>query len=252
MLNLARGLLISLALVGVLYWALQGSPSFESCIQQNHEQTTDNQSEKYDSAFAAAFIARANVYRDCLGNFIHGQKEEILAAFTVILAFSTIFLWVATRDLVKGAEKTARSELRAYVGVVNVTLTGVVATDSPLVAIRFKNFGKTPAYEVATWMDCVLEIADAPEKSLKFGKEWSGSSIINPDDSFTTRSTREVISEEDAKAVIDDVKRLYFRGGVRYRDAFGKKRETIFGFETRGNLIATKHMMVSVGRNNAT
>jgi len=102
--HLARGLAISLVLVAVCWWALQGSQTFTACVQQDPKQTTENHSEKDYSAF----VARADLFRDCLGDFVHDKKDETLVAFTVILAFSTIFLWVATRDLVSGAEETSR------------------------------------------------------------------------------------------------------------------------------------------------
>jgi len=39
----------------------------------------------------------------------------LLAAFTALLAVVTALLWWATRDLVRGAEATAKKQLRAYV-----------------------------------------------------------------------------------------------------------------------------------------
>src|SRR5205823_3382553 len=62
-------------------------------------------------------VSLFSVYRDCLGGFVHHNGEALIAAFTVILALSTIFLWVATRDLVKDARNTAERELRAYIAV---------------------------------------------------------------------------------------------------------------------------------------
>jgi hypothetical protein len=44
-----------------------------------------------------------------------GVPNWIIAIFTVLLAFVTGFLWIATRALVKGAEVTADRQLRAYV-----------------------------------------------------------------------------------------------------------------------------------------
>jgi hypothetical protein len=38
-----------------------------------------------------------------------------LAFLTLVLAVGTFFLWLATRRLVRGSEKTARAQLRAYV-----------------------------------------------------------------------------------------------------------------------------------------
>lgn len=250
MLNIARGLLISVALVLICWWALQGSPSFQACVQKDDKQSADNQSKNYIETFAT----RADIYRDCLGEFVHDRKDEILVAFTVILAFSTIFLWVATRDLVKSAEKTARSELRAYVGISNCTIRSVSANEKPIIEIRFKNFGKTPAYKLRSWTDSVLEPTGTREKLLKLDRQWTGASVLNPDDSYTNMTTRKtVLTVEEADAILTDTKRLYVRGGIQYRDAFGKTRWVRFGFETNGKtLIERGQMAVSDGQNTTT
>ena len=44
-----------------------------------------------------------------------GDPNWVIAVFTVILAFATGFLYFATRDLVKGAERTTQTQLRAFV-----------------------------------------------------------------------------------------------------------------------------------------
>jgi hypothetical protein len=250
MLNIARGLLISAAFVLLCGWALQGSPSFQTCIQQDKKEAAADQPENYVSTFAA----RADIYRDCLGDFVHDRKDEILVAFTVILAFSTIFLWVATRDLVRSAERTARSELRAYVGISNVIIKNIVADEKPIIEIRFRNFGKTPAYKMRSWTDSVLEPTGTKEKLLKLDREWTGASVLNPDDAYTNMSTRKTaVTAQEADAILTDTKRLYVRGGIQYRDAFGKKRWVYFGFETNGRtLIERGQMAVSDGQNTAT
>jgi len=56
----------------------------------------------------------------------------LLAAFTALLAVVTALLWWATRDLVRGAEATAKKQLRAYV----VTTRGDV-----------RNFGTSVPYK---------------------------------------------------------------------------------------------------------
>jgi len=66
-----------------------------------------------------SFSVWAHAYRGCLGHFVHDRHNEILAAFTVILALSTIFLWFATRDLVKEAKRTSERQIRAYVSIKN-------------------------------------------------------------------------------------------------------------------------------------
>ncbi len=45
------------------------------------------------------------------------DTDRVIAVFTVILGSATVFLFLATRSLVKGADKTAEYQLRAYISV---------------------------------------------------------------------------------------------------------------------------------------
>jgi hypothetical protein len=65
------------------------------------------------------------------------------------LAFATILLWFATRDLVLGAERTARQQLRAYVFVsaAKLNISGR-SLESFVVDLIITNTGQTPAFDV--------------------------------------------------------------------------------------------------------
>lgn len=222
MLNFARGILISAALIWVCWWVLQGSSTFQTCIQQDQSQTANNHPEDY----IAAFSIRADTYRDCLGDFVHDRKDEILVAFTVILAFSTIFLWVATRDLVSGADKTAERQLRAYVNIIRGAIqphqqpNGIPTVTAQ---VTLKNSGQTPAYEHRTWIG--IRVEEPESFTFEFPELIAdlASSIIGP----TIESDMTigfVIGQENLQAVLDGKKRLFVWGLVEYRDAFNHKR----------------------------
>ena len=92
-----------------------------------------------------------------LGSFIHDFKEEIvaigtlfIAAFTVILAFATFFLYFATRDLVTGAKDTAERQLRAYLTITPVMLSSINPDENSGFIFEQKNQGQTPAYSATT------------------------------------------------------------------------------------------------------
>jgi hypothetical protein len=144
MLSIARGFLISAALIVVCWWTLQGSPSFQACIQQDNQEAADRQPKEYISRLNARAIA----IRDCLGDYVHDRKDEILTVFTVILAFSTIFLWVATRDLVESAEKATRRQLRAYVGIAEAKVENCTPGQILTFTFKVKNYGQTPAHDL--------------------------------------------------------------------------------------------------------
>lgn len=248
LLSLARALLASLAILLVVAWVMDGSSSFKHCVQDKQaaiDPPKDN---------IAAILFEVSVSRDCFVSFVKEHKDEVLAAFTIVLTFATIFLWFATGDLVRGAERTAKRQLRAYIGISNVTITKVVVNEKPIIEIRFKNFGQTPAYKLRTWTDSILESVDTPQRLLKFDKEWKGESVLNPSDSHTKVSTKKTaITVQEADAILHDTSRLFVRGEAQYRDAFGKKRHVYFGFETGGSdLIKKGQMIVSDGQNTAT
>lgn len=75
------------------------------------------------------------------------DAEKIIAAFTVILAFATYALWRATDRLVKGAEETARRQLRAYLTITEIRPT-IYAPNNVLESISLSmmvaSMGQTP------------------------------------------------------------------------------------------------------------
>jgi hypothetical protein len=123
---------------------------------------------------AVGTLARSSVYQDCvsasksasahwdcLGPFTHENHGPITAIFTVLLGLATIFLWLATRDLVDNAERTSQRQLRAYVFPDTVdaydkgNLPGVARNEAlegyVVIHTTTKNSGQTPAYEVIHW-----------------------------------------------------------------------------------------------------
>src|SRR5262245_19756779 len=114
-----RAWLVAIGFLLLCFAILNSSSSFQSCIQQQWTQSTNSENNKYLTTLGTWAIAQ----RGCIGGFIHNRHNEILAAFTVILAVATIFLWIATRDLVREAEDTAKRQLRAYVFVSGSAVT---------------------------------------------------------------------------------------------------------------------------------
>lgn len=93
--------------------------------------------------------------------------DSLLALFTALLFFATVRLYVATRNLVTGAEDTAKRQLRAYVGIDDIRIESTTAEDPKFrgrrhceraaaigfvhrdfIVLNVKNFGQTPAYDV--------------------------------------------------------------------------------------------------------
>jgi len=102
----------------------------------------------------------------------------ILAAVTLILGAATVFLYLATRALVRGADKTARSQLRAYIGHEPMgahfalqlnQANGQFEQRGPVKYFE-KNFGSTPAYDLEMFV-CIKDQApsayDGPFRKIE-------------------------------------------------------------------------------------
>jgi hypothetical protein len=91
--------------------------------------------------------------------------EVIAAGATVLLALVTWMLWLATRALVRGADETAKRELRAYVFVNNPWIEHVERNQQPVAHVPFKNYGRTPAYKIRATLniDIGADFAEVPE-----------------------------------------------------------------------------------------
>jgi hypothetical protein len=241
-LSILRAGIIAAALATVALWVLGSSPSFESCIQEKQTQGANSHLPDY---FAALPV--------CLGSFVHKYRDELVAVFTIVLALSTIYLWFATGDLVRGAERTAKRQLRAYVGVDEVSITGVERDKKPMIYVRIKNYGQTPAYSVKYWADIVIA-KKLPVESAFEDRKWSGESVLDPSSTFGIYSeTTDVLPADDADAIGSDTQRIYFMARLVYRDAFGKKRTTDIRQECGGGrLMSIGRMSVSKKGNRQT
>lgn len=161
----------------------------------------------------------------------------IIAAFTTILGFSTVFLWRATRRLVLGAEDTARRQLRPYVFLdpqKEMTFVRHPSTDHTVeIEIHVKNLGLTPAHDVVGISWVALERWPLPE-----GFSFEGPmiedhpvtrSVIPPNGTahYHTGSARPMTPAEMA-AIDSGELRLYVYGHIHYTDSFGRPHWTNF------------------------
>ena len=172
-----------------------------------------------------------------LGVMIHEFREEVIAVGTVVLAFATAFLFIATRDLVKGAEQASRQQLRAYVHITSAKVANFTSNNGATFTISVRNFGQTPAYRANIWLsvDTVPFPADItllPKNKTPRVKN----GCIGPgaEQTLTARSASfspTVIADLTAGA-----KATYVHGVIEYQDTFGAHRATNFCFFKGGNL----------------
>jgi hypothetical protein len=101
--RLSRGLIAALALI-LISWIVADSPSFKTCVHEAQQHSSDEPPKDKVSAF----FSFLNIRKDCVGEFVENKGEAVLATFTVILAISTILLWLATKDLFEAGENQIR------------------------------------------------------------------------------------------------------------------------------------------------
>jgi hypothetical protein len=144
-----------------------------------------------------------------------------LACLTFVLAFGTIFLWLATRKLVSSAEMTAERELRAYVfnGHANVVRFD---ENTPVAQVVLKNFGQTPAYEVVGWMAVTPSGVPPPATLARPNDATIMHCHLGPGADFHFRTRLTNFPQQLRTQIRQGVSILHVFGEARYIDAFGK------------------------------
>ena len=235
-----------LLLLGLL--VMGSSPSFQACLSEQPPQDSSSQSQIHGTSYVVAMSPRG-----CLGRFFGENRDDIIAGFAVILALSTIFLWLATRDLVAGAQSAARMQLRAYLGPSEIFVTGVAAGERPVVESTIRNFGQSPAYRVSYWAE--TKVLDPRIDRFERVPSDAGDRTVNPGrDGFMIKSRlADPLTEEQMSKIRLGTASIYFYGVISYRDAFGRRRKTQFRFQHGGaRLAGTEDLSISPKGNRAS
>lgn len=239
----------TLLVLGFAGWVVIGSETFQACIESESPQYED--AALYKRVALVQITPRAFI--SCLGDFFKEDGEAIMALFTIILAISTIGLWIKTDRLAKGAEETAERQLRAYIGVESVAFeapdlrlgdyapqdrnsVGVPCRNFACVTIR--NFGQTPALSVQTFI-YLATTGFATRLPIEFLRA-NDADVVDAEDTRETRDIPMLQRSQPYKARLavwdlTDVRRahlktatLYIFGRTYYRDAFDRPRRTTF------------------------
>jgi hypothetical protein len=153
----------------------------------------------------------------------------VLASITLILAAYTALLWGATGKLVKGADDTAKRQLRAYVGI-----TGAPIGERPdhwIVAIDYWNHGQTPAHDVTGSLSAQLFDVN-PGPTFPQAEEWPGSWVMVPN-AQATPDRRVEICPAQYEAMLNDIKAVFVWGHISYRDVFEWRVNVTFRYRIR-------------------
>lgn len=169
----------------------------------------------------------------------------IIAGFTVGLACATLFLYWATKDLVKGADETAERQLRAYVGIHSMETTMYPFEGGGYAFIahaEIRNFGQTPAYRTTMVANAVVDAPEAiPFNELQGNSKSAGASTMFRDVGLHIQQYGR-LSDDDFRAINEQRKMIFFWGTVKYRDAFKKERIFRFRLITNAKVIGTQNI----------
>lgn len=148
-----RRWLWAFAIIAVGIIIIATSDSFQECMQAKEKSGTDQNLKK-----GMAYLSMCRWYLDCSASFFEKNGHGITAAFTIVLAISTILLWGATRDAAVGAERSAsiaerhlNMSERPWVGITDIKFPSpVTIRDGSNLNVDFvlNNVGKVPAFNV--------------------------------------------------------------------------------------------------------
>jgi hypothetical protein len=155
-----------------------------------------------------------------------------------LLAIVTWMLWLATARLVRGADKTAERQLRAYVFVkaVDIGDRGQLPKIAEIEDLKgflasfaiVRNSGQTPAYDVIHWAEiAVRAISDEATLSPPLRLDLVSANTIPPGGEITKlRWAPNKLSDDDIAGIKNSTKAIFVYGRIEYIDAFAKKRFT--------------------------
>jgi len=154
--------------------------------------------------------------------------DSLLAIFTGGLLWATLLLWWVTRTLANDARQSSERQLRAYIQVVEASVTRLKANETVTTVIQIKNTGQTPAGAVSMSVDIKvrpwpidltgeLDSVEPAEVAVSLG---SGSTF-----SVTSTSDSPITNAEFNGIQTGDQVILTY-GVVQYEDVFKVSRQT--------------------------
>jgi hypothetical protein len=145
-----------------------------------------------------------------------------------LLSAATFGLWYATWRLVKGSERTAEQQLKAYIGTESCKVTSDDWGQTFYVEVQLKNAGQTPAYDVSHRIITGLQVRLEPPD---FAMPFKSPGIIPLAPGMTFIAAAPVaIGGPSGVGTIGSGRIIFAWGRVDYLDVFGKSHYLEFRF----------------------
>jgi hypothetical protein len=234
MLKQATALFVALFVgLAVFVWVESYSSSFQNCVSHEGAKVASNQGDDQKDSLTVALRS----YVRCTERFADLHNALITALSTVLLTVITLGLILSGVD----QQATTRAQLRAYVMVESVAITGVGDGQRPDVHITIKNSGQTPAQRVTHWAK--LGFSTFPEMSgpipPRDPKETLPESTVAPGGTLGIITGVDLaLNASTIRAISAQTHALYVKGETRYIDVFGKRQETDFLLFCTGHLAS--------------
>jgi hypothetical protein len=171
--------------------------------------------------------------------FTEKYDKAVVALSTLGIFLFTFALFVATYLLYTAGEQQSERQLRAYISV-RADYVYAFGPNIP-VEVRFPlfNHGQTPAYKVS--QAAAVDILPFPlPKRFRLPENTvpaAGSFVLHPQASFAGHvfAKRMFSAAEIGQVTTNSGARIYIYGAVKYKDAFKRKRGTMFCFSIVGD-----------------
>jgi hypothetical protein len=228
------GALISIVLVD---WKTS-VPALEQCRGYKHEYqraTDHNDSNQCATLRSIYFTGHRPIALWAIDSAID-YPEAITGIATLLLVFVTGGLvWIA-----KDQSKTARAQLRAYVGIAAARLENTGLGQIPVAVINIKNFGHTPAYQMTQWARLGFAKYPSPDIGPVSDQKILAEGTMQPGGEMRITPSGlkggHAITAAHLKALHAGTHAIYVEGMVTYIDAFGARRESVYLLFSGGDI----------------
>ena len=163
----------------------------------------------------------------------HQFRTDPLATFTGLLFVATVLLWLSTRALVKGADKTARRQLRAYVFVDGENMRVNNLLDGGDIGITYwiRNYGQTPAYELAHRSFVAFDVFPSfTPPSIDIREKPLSKMILPPGGGSHKSMKHDKLNPEQLDGLLGQRFTFYIFGKIAFKDCFGTDQWATYRF----------------------